>query len=184
MERMPLKHVVPLLALAAVTACNEMPGADDALRAIRPPEIARMAPAEEAIAGAYVPTLDPMTMNSAEIEKILGPVAHCEFRYTSASPPVLAVTAAPARPLLAVVKLNGHLVVLEPEHASVTEPRAVKLAAEPVRITVEPDPSRPADGTRRSEAAMVFEVDRQLHVGYRGYYSCTPAPAHGEPLPE
>lgn len=183
MQRMPVRLALPLWALAAATACSDMPGADDALRAARAPEIARIAPAEEALVGAYVPTLDPMTMNGAEIDKILGPVARCEFRYTSASPPVLAISEAPARSSIAVVKLNGHLVMLEPETASVSEPLVLKLAAEPVRITVEPDPLQAADSKWRSEAAMVFEVDRQLHVGYRGYYGCTSPPPHDAPSP-
>ncbi|WP_368744823.1 DUF6692 family protein, partial [Desertibaculum subflavum] len=146
--------------------------ADDATDAIHAPEVPRIASAEEALAGAHVPTLDPATMNGAEIRAVLGAGEHCEFRYTSAGKPVLAF--APGRDGSAtkgVVKLNGHLVALQA--ASTTD--EVVLSAEPIRMTLGPAGGQPADG-QLHEVNSVFQVGDALKVGYRGYYRCVDKP--------
>ncbi|MGE3279964.1 MAG: DUF6692 family protein [Alphaproteobacteria bacterium] len=166
----PLLFVLGLLA-----GCdNEAP--DDETQPARAPEIPRIVTAQEALAGAHIPTLDPATMNSAEIRKAIGNGPRCIFRYTSTGRPVLAVsTGAPAAAAEGVVKLNGHLVPLK---AAPIEPAGrngeILLLAEPIRMTVAPDPGAQTEdpGYLRRQANMIFEVGQSLRVGYRGYLEC------------
>lgn len=166
-----------LLALGPIAACTEGGAPDDALKAVHPPETARIVPASEALAGAHVPTLDPATMNDAEIRKALAASPRCYFRYTSSGEPVLAFRMEPgAAERGAIVKLNGHLVWLETVGAdpSTAPTDGLRMHSEPVRIVVQPDPRDPATaavGARR-EATMIFEVGQSLRAGYRGYADC------------
>ena len=160
-----------LLALGVLASCGESSAPDDDLTAIRPPEIVRIVPASEALAGAHVPTLDPATMNDAEIEKALGAGPHCEFRYTSEGNSVLAWEASRTSAGKGVVKLNGHLVMLRSAAAS----EEVVLAAEQVRLSVARDGEDRDEGfpnERQGDATAVFEVEGKLKVGYSGYYEC------------
>ena len=160
-----------LLALVALAGCGERAAPDDETNPVHAAEIARITPANEALAGAHLPTLDPATLVDAEIEKVLGPGRRCEFRYTSEGRPVLAArgssgNAAPD----AVVKLNGHLVPLSRASA---EGGSLVLIADNVRLTVTPDGGEPTGGSGEREAEVVFEIGESLRVGYRGYYRCT-----------
>lgn len=160
-----------LLAIGLLAGCGESSAPDDDLTAIRAPEIVQIMPASEALAGAHVPTLDPATMNDAEIEKALGAGPHCEFRYTSEGKPVLAWEASRNSAGKGVVKLNGYLVVLRSAAAS----DEVVLAAEQVRWSVARDREDRDEGfpnEREGEATAVFEVEGKLKVGYSGYYQC------------
>lgn len=154
-----------VVVLAVLAGCGGNQAPDDNLAALHAPEIARIAPVSEALAGAHIPTLDPATMNDAEITKALGAGPLCEFRYTSDSRPVLAWKASPNSAAAGVVKLNGHLVILESAST-----RNLVLTAEPVRLTVNPD--REGTGPAVEEANVLFEVGSTLNVGYRGYYKC------------
>jgi hypothetical protein len=173
MRRSRFRAGTSVVIIAA--GCGRAQAPDDDVRAIRPPEIARVVAADEAVARAHVPTLDPAPLDVAEIEATIGPGARCEFRYTTGGEPVLGLSANPNEPLAAVVKLSGHLVVLGPTSTPSDAAHRVALAAEPVRITVEPDVPGPANEAWRSDATMIFEVSRQLRVGYRGSYDCVPA---------
>ena len=161
-----------LLFLGLLEGCGESSAPDDDLTAIRAPEIVQIRPASEALAGAHVPTLDPATMNDAEIEKALGAGPHCEFRYTSEGNPVLAWEASRNSAGKGVVKLNGHLVMLRSAAAS----GEVVLAADQVRLSVSPDREDRDEALaneHQREATAVLEVGDKLKVGYRGYYGCT-----------
>jgi hypothetical protein len=165
-------HLALVLALGALAGCGEEDAPDDNISAIRPPEIARIVPANEAIAGAHIPTLDPATMVDAEILNVLGGDSRCEFRYTSAGGPVLAVSApSNGDPADGVVKLNGHLVALR----SASTDGALVLSADRIRLTITPDDGGQAGAlgdARQREADLIFEVGDSLRVGYRGYYNC------------
>lgn len=161
-----------VVALAVLAGCAGNRAPDDDLAAVHAPEIARIVPAGEALSGAHIPTLDPATLKATEITKTLGAGPRCEFRYTSAGRPVLAWKAPANGATAGVVKLNGHLVMLEP--ASTTGD--LVLAAEQVRLTVRSD--RESTGTATEEASVTFEVGSRLKVGYRGYYNC------GKPVDE
>lgn len=156
-----------LLALGPLAACG---GPDDETNAGSTPGIVRIVPGNEAISGAHIPTLDPMTMVDAEILKVLGPGPRCEFRYTSAGRPALA-----ARPSWTadaaggVLKVNGYLVALRRTSA---EGGGLVLAAGKIRVTVRPENGKQSDSARQREADVVFEIGDSLRAGYRGYYRC------------
>ena len=156
-----------LAGLGLLAGCSESDAPDDDLEAIRAPAIARIVPASEAISGAHIPTLDPAPMNDAEILKALGAGAHCEFRYTSTGKPVLGVKPAANGAAQGVVKLNGHLVLLQSAPAK----NAIVLAADRIRMALTPDPGDEADGSQ-IEAISNFEIGDDLRAGYRGYYDC------------
>ncbi|MBJ6125470.1 DUF6692 family protein [Microvirga splendida] len=176
------RHLLPALALGLLAGCGDSAAPDDVVNPIRMHDVARILPAEQALAGAHIPTLDPHTMNDAEIEKAIGTGSHCDFRYTSSGRPVLAFGVQPGgAPTRGVVKLNGSLVALTP--ASATEGAkasgSLLLLADPVRISVAPDaPGEGEDreGARHREASMIFEIGQNLQVGYRGYLDCMPEP--------
>lgn len=170
-----------LLALALFAGCGESEMPDDDLRSIKPPEIAPIVPASEALSGAHVPTLDPATMYEAEIRKALGSASRCEFRYTTRGKPVLAFTLhRNGEASGGVVKLNGNLIVLQSSlGAGASQRDELRFASDPVRMAVTAVAGGRAteDGdVRRREAIAVFELGQSLSVGYRGYLDCTSNP--------
>lgn len=170
-----LSRVALFLVLGLLAGCDNE-ALDDETQPVQAPEIPRIVTAQEALSGAHIPTLDPATMNGAEIRKAIGDGPRCVFRYTSTGRPVLAVsTGAAAAAAEGVVKLNGHLVPLK---AVPIEPagrdREILLLAEPICMTVAPDPGTQTEdhGYLRRQANMIFEVGHSLRVGYRGYLEC------------
>lgn len=174
----PPRHMARLalaVVLGGLAGCDDSGLPDDELQPARAPEIARIVPAGEALAGAHIPTLDPARMNDAEIQKALAGEVRCEFRYTSGGRPVLAVEALPNGAVAeGVVKLNGSLVMLQPAAAEAgrdVPEGGFRLVAGDIRATIMPGIGPAPDGEAR-EADMVFEVGESLRAGYRGYYSC------------
>jgi hypothetical protein len=168
-----MRRATPILALAAalLASCGESAAPDDAVEAIRPPEIARIKAAKEVLDGAHIRTLDPGTMNDAQIAQAIGIGPRCEFRYTSAGGPVLAITMQPGgTPGRAVLKLNGDLVLLSPV-SSGGPSEDVELAADPIRTRLAPASGGFVAG--RQEAKMIFEIGDELRVGYGGFLGCT-----------
>lgn len=170
----------PVVAIGVLTGCSESGAPDDAPS--NAPEIATVKTAAQALEGAHVPTLDPGTLNDAQIGKVIGTRPRCTFRYTSSGRPVLVAGLKPdGSPELGLIKLNGSLVPLQPGGAA-TEiaPGGFLLVAEPVRLSVQPQPEAATSalaGGQRVEAEMVFEVGQDLRVGYGGYLDCGPASA-------
>jgi hypothetical protein len=155
------------LALAAASGCSASDAPDDAVDPARAEAAPRIASAGEALAGAYLPHVDPMTLDDAEVHKIIGPGAYCEFRYTSSGRPVLGWRVpSDAAPAGAVVKLNGALVGLQPSSAS----GSTRFADGEVALTLTPPAGTRLSGTR--EARLVFAVGDRLEVGYVGYAAC------------
>ncbi len=157
--------LLPLLAAAALAACGEADRPDDIVDPARGEGVPRIVPAEEALAGVHVPTLDPATMTRAEIDKALGSETLCVFRYTSEGGPILATAfEAAGAPVRGVVKLGGDLVLLE---AAAGESGAqYRLEAGDIRIVVSP-----LEGEDR-RAEMTFAVGETLHAGYGGFHDC------------
>ncbi len=161
-----------LLALGLLAGCSESDAPDDELNPVRGHTISRIVPAGEAIAGAHLPTLDPMTMNDAEVEKALGTGPRCAFRYTSTGRPVLAFQGRPGTdPGQGVVKLNGNLVLLQSQSAD----GSLALQADEVRLVLSPKPGEPPDEREeagRIEMDTVFTAGDGVKAGYRGYFGC------------
>lgn len=141
-------------------------------RAPQPQPAPRIVEARAALSGADFPSVDPHTMNDAEIGKVIGAGPFCAFRYTSTGSPVLAFSPqASGSRLSGIVKLNGSLV---PLHGNARRD-GIALFADEVRITLELEDER---GRRSAPAAqpiaaqMVFRVGERLRVGYDGYYAC------------
>lgn len=164
-----MRALIAACALA-VAACGQSGQPDDDLAQVRPPQPVRVADAAAAVSTSHIPTLDPATMTSAEIVRVLGPGEHCVFRYTSSGKPVLAVRSTPGGEASGVVKLNG---VLAPLRAEASGPRKLALSSQPVRLEVEllESGALHQSGAQR-ESELRFLVGDQLDVGYRGYYGC------------
>lgn len=170
-----LPRSITALALSAaaglIASCSESDLPDDELDPARGHAVPRIVAASEAIAGANVPTLDPHTMNGAEIRKALGAEPRCIFRYTAHGRPVIGLGSAADIDLeRAVIKLNGDLVVLAVEAIG----GRIRLTDEPIQITISlVDPTEENEiGDREAEALL--EIGTELRAGYRGYYTCGP----------
>jgi hypothetical protein len=166
-----------LSAALLVVACGQNEAPDDV--PALPAESPRVSTAAQALEGAHVPTLDPATLNGAEIRKLLGDGPHCAFRYTSTGRPVLvASVAADGRPGAGVVKLNGTLVPLEAAAAEAVSADAhLVLTAAPLRLVVQRlrGTPPPTEG-QQVEANMLFEVGQRLKVDYGGFLTCRSSP--------
>lgn len=155
-----------LLALLLGGCGDNAPSGASRLEA-RPPQTAELVSPGETIAGAFVPQLDPHTMNDAEIGKALPQGYRCAFRYTSTGKPVIAV----GDDATAALKLNGKLALLP----SATVPQSADAAvyeADGVRVVVTTAGTPIARVRERREATLRFTVGSMLQVGYAGYYGC------------
>ncbi|MBL0419977.1 hypothetical protein JI739_06420 [Ramlibacter sp. AW1] len=163
------------LVLGLVAGCGRSDAPDDA-QAPAPP-VARVLSASQALAGAEIRKLDPATLVRAEIVAALGNRPLCIFRYTSSGKPVLAAgMGAGSGPEAGVVKLNGHLVPLQPDPDARAAGGGWALVADSVRIQVRRGnanaASLPPGGGGPVEADLVFQVGDVLTVGYAGYLEC------------
>lgn len=159
------RHLVPLLATAALASCGEADRPDDIVDPARGETAPRIVSAGEAVARVHVPTVDPATMNAAEIERALGEGRICIFRYTSTGDPVFATAFAPdGTPLRGVVSLGGDLVLLDA--APGESAAAYHLEAGPIRVTITPHTDD------ESRATATFAIAEALHAGYGGYHDC------------
>ncbi|WEX07874.1 DUF6692 family protein [Chelativorans sp. AA-79] len=163
-----LASLLALILASGLSACGESDAPDDELHPVRSHEVPRVVPAGEAVSGLHIPTLDPETMNDAEVSAAIGPGSRCEFRYTSYGRPILAVKATPDGAAEGAVKLGGNLVVLRSPSSS----GELLFSADQVRMSLLPD-GEASPGETPEEATSVFEVGDSLRVGYRGYYRCT-----------
>lgn len=181
-----LRRFVAVAGFGLLGACSQSEVPDDAPP--QAPPIVRVSTAEQALQGANLPTVDPSTMNDAEIRKIIGSRAYCAFRYTSTGKPVAVVGLDQGGRLeLGVLKLDGSLVTLAPDpDAASRRTGDFALAAGPVRLGIHADPQELSSARQAAgqvEADMRFEIGEELDVGYRGYLECVktaPAPAGGD----
>lgn len=174
--------VPALLAGLLLAACGQSDAPDDA--GSLPTNLIEVKTAEEALKGAHIPTVDPATLNDAEIRKVIGDHPHCSFRYTSSGRPVLVASRkADGTPEAGVVKLNGNLVHLEASTDARATGGGFVLAKPPLRLAVQgvPESAAPLEG-RQIEADLVFEVEQRLKVGYGGFLSCSSAAPHPAPV--
>lgn len=164
------KLLLPLAALL-LTACGDPApgeGVKEPLMSGPPPEVVG---AREAVNMPDIPTIDPQTLDAAEIDKVLGAGPRCIFAYTAESPPVVALQVTGDNAGQGVVKIHGRLVKLAALRA---ETGGFALKGDGMSIHI--DPAATADDPRPTElreADMLFELEQGLRVGYRGWYRCT-----------
>lgn len=166
------KLLTPLAALL-LTACGDPApgeGVKKPLMSDPPPEVVG---AREAVNTPDIPTIDPQTLDAAEIDKVLGAGPRCIFAYTAESPPVVALQVTGDNAGEGVVKIHGRLVKLAAQRA---EAGGFALSGDGMSVNIEPpaaaDDARP---TELREADMLFELEQGLRVGYRGWYRCADA---------
>jgi hypothetical protein len=164
------KLFMPFAALL-LTACGDPApgeGVKKPLMSDPPPEIIG---AREAVNSPDIPTIDPQTLDAAEIEKVLGAGPRCIFAYTAESPPVVALEVAGDNAGQGVVKVHGRLVKLAAQRAKAG---GFALSADGMSVSIEPAAAAgDAMPTELREADMLFELEQGLRVGYRGWYRCT-----------
>lgn len=167
------------LAVATLAAgCADRNAPDDQVTGPRSHETAKIVPAQQVLAGAHVPTLDPHTMAEAEVSKVIGSGPRCEFRYTNAGSAAVGIETSANN---GVIKLNGSIIALSPVVPAdkARQAHTTVLAADPIRIEVQADAGQgwePLPGVRRREATMTFKVADDLRVDYRGYVDCSSKP--------
>lgn len=159
------------LAVAVAVAGCGSDAADDELTPMRSADIPHVVSAQQAISTAYVPGIDPQTMNDAEVTKVLGEGAFCAFRYVSDGKPILAWKQPTKGEGTAVVKLNGLLVELERQKGQ----GAARFTADEIVMSVtstEAPAAKSANSSRPTQATLTFEIRQKLRVGYGGYTVC------------
>jgi hypothetical protein len=166
-----MKTLAALTVAVALAGCSN-DAVDDELTPMRSADIPHVVSAQKAVSTAHVSTLDPETMNDAEVTKALGEGAFCAFRYASDGKPVLAwkqPTQGAAG--TAVVKLNGLLVPLERQEKQ----GAAQFTADDIVMSLG-SPQAPAvkspNLARPTQATLTFEIRQKLRVGYGGYTVC------------
>lgn len=169
------------VALAALAGCgSEAP--DDVVSPIRDLTIPRVVSVQKALNTSEIPTLDPHTMNDAEVSKVLGEGSFCAFLYVSDGKPVVAWKPQQAEAAAkAVVKLNGVLVELQRN----ADASATQFVADELRLTLtSPDSNERgrSHSQRPQEAKLLFEVGQRLRVGYGGYSVCPAWSRAAEPV--
>ena len=162
-----MRLLTSCVLLAVLAGCgSEAPG--DKANPIDPSQISRIVPAQQALSTSDIGTLDPHTMNDAEISKALGEGAFCDFRYVSDGDPVLAWKSQPSEAHgSAVVKLNGVLVALQGDPA-----RTNTFKADEIRLELTSKDARRDNSEQPQNAKLLFEVGERLKVGYDGYVVC------------
>ena len=156
------------MLVLSLAACGEGQFIPDGPLAERPIAAAEIVPATAIVARADVPTVDPSRLEDVDIAKAFGGPATCEFRYTPDGAPVVAFGGSAGG--TALIKVNGDLVLLDPE----TAPNSVTAASGPVRLAMTPGAT---DGwgvpNDLRNATVRFAIGDELDVGYSGYTDCS-----------
>jgi hypothetical protein len=118
---------------------------------------------EDALSNTLISQLDLAPMPQAEADRVLGAPAPCAFNRSPETDPILWASEGGA----AAMKLNGVLVALEAESGA--QEAAATFSAPGTTVTVQPLGD---EADWRQNAELVFELDRGLSVGYRGFYGC------------
>jgi hypothetical protein len=118
---------------------------------------------EDALSNTLISQLDLAPMPQAEADRVLAAGERCTFNRSPETDPVLW---ADRESGAAAMKLNGVLVALE---AGETETGEVAFTATGATVTVR---QLGEEADWRADAELVFELDRGLTVGYRGFYGC------------
>ncbi|MBM9594175.1 DUF305 domain-containing protein [Roseitranquillus sediminis] len=118
----------------------------------------------DALSNVLVSTLDPSPLVEAEADQVLGDGPRCVFNRSPETDPILWASAGGNA---GVIKLNG--VIVPMEAGAAVGPDGATFVADGATATVRP---LGAEADWRSDAELVFELERGLQVGYRGFYTC------------
>lgn len=164
------KMLTPLAALL-LTACGDPAPGEGVKQPLMSDPSPKIVGAREAVGTPDIPTIDPQTLDAAEIEKVLGAGPRCIFAYTAESPPVVALELTNDKSGQGLVKVHGRLVKLAAQRAEVG---GFALSADGMSVRIQAAAEAgDAMPTELAEADMVFELEQGLRVGYRGWYRCT-----------
>jgi hypothetical protein len=119
---------------------------------------------EEALNSTRLAALDLVTLIEAQARRAIGSGAVCAFRRSPEADPVLWTKPGDGS---AAIRLNGVIVPLAAVDGA--GPDATTFAAEGIELSVAALGER---GDWRANAELVFELDRGLRAGYRGFYAC------------
>lgn len=149
----------------------------DIFRDEHDPEVVTVA---QALDRTVIETLDLQPMTDAEAAAVLPPGPSCEFAWTTASRPILHARAPADGPVVGAVKLQGALVSLTAQaaddFAGLADGAVLTTEGATVRVDQVPDEdAETVDGRTRWNADLVFDLERGLTVGYRGFYTCDAA---------
>lgn len=134
--------------------------------------------AQKAVSSPDIPAIDPQTMEQAEIEKVLGDVPYCGYRYTAESPPILAISDTDqGQGSQAVTKIHGRLVELSADQNPGYEnlKKGLVLTAEGMEMRVVSDGESEPESAKPGElvtAELHFSLQQGLNIGYLGWYEC------------
>ncbi|MBW3098982.1 DUF305 domain-containing protein [Pseudohoeflea coraliihabitans] len=124
---------------------------------------------QQALSTPKTATMDAGFMRAEDITQVFPEGAACAFRYTTDSPPVLAVGET-GEGLAALVKLDGDLVRLSQGESA--EARVWSAPGIEARLSaVEEDDALGEDDDE--EAELVLRLEQGLEAGYRGFYGCS-----------
>ncbi|CUH39240.1 hypothetical protein JSE7799_01964 [Jannaschia seosinensis] len=115
---------------------------------------------DDAIARAQIASLDPSPVSAADASGVLD-VGGCRFNRSPEADPILWTSADGAA---GVMKINGVIVPLEGDGATYATDGAVVAVRE-----------LGEEANWRSDAELVFQMERGLTIGYRGFWSCEAA---------
>ncbi|QJR79362.1 hypothetical protein CA267_000395 [Alteromonas pelagimontana] len=170
-----IRLMVIIMTGTGIAACRNPPP-DAALGAKQAPKPSpEIVSAQAAVESPDIPTIDPMTLDSAEVDKVLSKTPRCAFSYTAGSSPVL-VVGANAGKVAGVIKVHGKLVKLTGMNKnSRALPEGGQFAAQPITVTIQPQEEVRKDRLQKQthvSAIMHFELDQGLTVGYEGWWRC------------
>ncbi len=137
-------------------------------------------PARDAVQQAAIEQTDLGELDEAEIDKLFGVDARCEFSYSRTSGPVVAATTADsAGHARGVIKLHGRLVELQMHRAGPVPATGLSLVADGIEVVVAAygDVHGDDDDSGLRDAVARLRLDAGLDVAYGGFYGCTP-PLH------
>ncbi len=126
-----------------------------------PPKVGSV---QDALNNTLISTLDPAPVPEAEADRLLETGPRCTFNRSPEAHPILWASRESGA---AAMKLNGVLVGLESTGESDSGER---FMAAGMTTTVRQLPEDEADW--RSDAELVFSLEKGLKVGYRGFWDC------------
>lgn len=117
---------------------------------------------EDALTNTLIARLDPAPLQAAEADRVLGAGPRCTFNRSPETDPILWATDSGG-----VMKVNGVIVPLETGGEMAADETVLQTTGVTMRV-------RPLgeQSDWRSDAELVFALERGPTVGYRGFFGC------------